>query len=104
MSTNTERHALSFLQVLLAFLAFASVVLADPHRGEPYGYRPGYDWRRIPGRFYGRPDDPRIIVIIQQSPTTAASVNPAPSTAAPTAAPVSTDAGEPNTESAVTAG
>jgi hypothetical protein len=95
--------------VLLAFLAFASVVLADPHRGEPYGLRPGYDrpgydWRRIPGRFYGRPNDPRIIVIIQQSPTTAASVNPAPSTAAPTAAPVSTAAAEPSTEAAVTDG
>jgi hypothetical protein len=71
----------SALQVLLFLVAFVCAVLADPHRGGPYGPRPGLGWyRNPPGPFYGRTDDPRIIVIIEDRRTT----TPVPVTAATT--------------------
>ena len=75
---------LSVLQVLLALVAFACAVLADPQRRYRDRWHRLYWNRYPPGRYYGRIDNQTIIVIIEdRRTTTAAPVTVAPTTAAP---------------------
>ena len=92
---------LSVLQVLLALVVFACAVLANPHWGGYYGPGPSFDWPRFRGRNYGRLDDDRIIIIIQDGPTSDL-LTPVPSSADPTAA--STNTLPATTVASVTAG
>jgi hypothetical protein len=83
-------NVLYLLQVLLLLVAFAFAVMGEPHWGGRYGPRPGYGWYRYPpGRNFGRTDDPRVIVILEDRRTSTAPPIVAPATVAPaTVAPV----------------
>lgn len=74
----------SVLQVLLALLAIACVVLAEPQQAQR---RPAI-WPRInPGRLYGRPNGPRVAInvgIRRRPPRPGSTVRPITSAATPT--------------------
>lgn len=74
----------SVLQVLLALLAIACVVLAEPQEAQR---RPAI-WPRInPGRLYGRPNGPRVVVNVgtrRRPPRPSSTVRPITAATTPT--------------------
>jgi len=79
---------LSVLQVILALVVFACAVLSNPHWSGYYGHRSRFDWTR----YFDRPDDDGIIIIIQSGPSSA-NGTAAPNSSLPVTAGASQTAG-----------
>ena len=82
---RTVNNSPFVLQVVLAIVAFACAVLANPYGPEPNGYRQGHAVYVIGSIYHSRSEDPRTIVVKQDDPGSYASATPAHKSASPTA-------------------